>query len=181
MAVDTSTRARPEALDAIGSSAPTRAQRHRRFVPVPSLPMPPRSLRQLQPVSSGAVPQAFWLAGSIACRTVRYEGAVALQSTPNRVACGRASLKIARRLVARSGCRSAIPVTFPPGRARLATWPRPTGSAWVANTMGIVFVACRAGSTSVEEVAKIISTFERASSPASSCSSSTRSAQRNSM
>src|ERR1700675_1732490 len=39
----------------------------------------------------------------------------------------------------------------------------------------------RAVSKSVEEVAKIISTFEWASSPASSCSSSTRSAQRNSM
>ena len=47
------------------------------------------------------------------------------------------------------------PVMFPPGRARLATCPRPTGSAWLANTMGIVLVACRAGSTKVEEAAKM--------------------------
>ena len=33
------------------------------------------------------------------------------------------------------------PVTFPPGRARLATSPAPTGSALVAMTMGIVLVA----------------------------------------
>ena len=70
---------------------------------------------------------------------------------------------------------------FPPGRARLATCPRPTGSAWVANTMGIVLVACRAGSTSVEEIAKMTSTFMRTSSAASSGSWSTVSAQRNSM
>src|SRR6266404_897684 len=72
--------------------------------------------------SSAAVTRIIWrctpsvlLAGSIACRTVRYESAVVLQSTPNRVACGRASLKIARRLAARSDCRSASPVMFPQG------------------------------------------------------------------
>src|SRR5262249_7584699 len=51
------------------------------------------------------------------------------------------------------------PVMFPPGRAKLATCPMPTGSAWVANTMGIVLVAWRAGSTMVEDVAKMTSTF----------------------
>ena len=33
---------------------------------------------------------------------------------------------------------------FPPGRARLATSPRPTGSAAPTKTMGIVVVACLA-------------------------------------
>jgi hypothetical protein len=45
---------------------------------------------------------------------------------------------------------------FPPGRARLAACPMPTGSAWFENTIGIVLVACRAGSTKVEEFAKNI-------------------------
>jgi hypothetical protein len=57
---------------------------------------------------------------------------------------------------------------FPPGRARLATCPRPTGSAWTANTIGIVLVARRAASTSVDDEAKMTSTFMRTSSAASS-------------
>ena len=36
------------------------------------------------------------------------------------------------------------PVALPPGRARLATKPEPTGSAAIANTIGIVRVACKA-------------------------------------
>ena len=53
------------------------------------------------------------------------------------------------------------PVMLPPGRVRLATCPRPTGSAWLANTMGRVLVACRAASVSVEAGAKVTSTFIR--------------------
>jgi hypothetical protein len=34
------------------------------------------------------------------------------------------------------------PVTFPPGRARLATSPSPTGSAKTVKRIGIVAVAC---------------------------------------
>ena len=49
------------------------------------------------------------------------------------------------------------------------------------NTIGMVVVACRATSTSVEDVAKITSTFSRTSSAASSRSLSTTSAQRKSM
>ena len=40
-----------------------------------------------------------------------------------------------------SGARVANPVMFPPGRARLATNPFPTGSVSCAITMGIVTVA----------------------------------------
>jgi hypothetical protein len=54
-----------------------------------------------------------------------------------------------------------VPVMFPPGRARVATCPRPTGSAWTANTMGMVVVACLAASTNVDDGAKITSTFMR--------------------
>ena len=81
----------------------------------------------------------------------------------------------------RSVCNTENPVAFPPGRARLATCPIPTGSAWVAKTMGMFRVACRAASTSVEEVAKITSTFRRTSSAASSRICAAPSAQRNSM
>src|SRR5215510_9307990 len=71
------------------------------------------------------------------------------------------------RLGSKIVCTTDNPVILPPGRARLATCPVPTGSACVAKTMGIVVVACRAAPTSVEEVPKINSTFERTNSAAS--------------
>ena len=74
-----------------------------------------------------------------------------LKSTPIRVACGTASFNISSCLATSSVSSTVSPVMLPPGRARLATCPTPTGSAWVANTMGIVLVACRAASTSVED------------------------------
>jgi hypothetical protein len=70
---------------------------------------------------------------------------------------------------------------FPPGRGRLVTCPRPTGSAWLAKMIGTVFVACRARSTSVEDVAKITAALLATSSAAASCSLSTESAKRASM
>ena len=45
------------------------------------------------------------------------------------VASGTAELRSSSSLVLRSVCRLASPVMFPPGLARLATWPVPTGSA----------------------------------------------------
>ena len=39
------------------------------------------------------------------------------------------------------------PVALPPGRARLATKPAPTGSMTTANTIGTVRVACSNGAT----------------------------------
>ena len=39
------------------------------------------------------------------------------------------------------------PVALPPGRAKLATRPAPTGSAVPANTIGTVRVACSSGAT----------------------------------
>ena len=41
---------------------------------------------------------------------------------------------------------TAVPVIFPPGRARLATSPLSTGSFAAGTTMGIVVVASRAAS-----------------------------------
>src|SRR5262249_47087143 len=110
-----------------------------------------------------------------------WDGVVGFQRTPIRTACGTVSCNISRSLVMRSVRRIDNPVMFPPGRARLATCPTPTGSAWFENTIGIVLVACRAGSTKVEELAKMTSTFMRTNSAASSGSWSTLSAQRNSI
>jgi hypothetical protein len=39
------------------------------------------------------------------------------------------------------GVKIREPVTFPPGRERLAIIPSPTGSGWTVITMGMVLVA----------------------------------------
>ena len=56
---------------------------------------------------------------------------------------------------------------FPPGRARLATNPLPTGSLSCAMTMGIVAVASLAARVSVEPAVTMTSTLRRTSSAAS--------------
>ena len=53
-------------------------------------------------------------------------------------------------LLARSADWTDNPVTFPPGRARLATNPVPSGSADNANTIGMVVVTCLALSAPAE-------------------------------
>ena len=73
--------------------------------------------------------------------------------------CGMASFIISSSLAENSIRSIDRPVMFPPGRARLATCPRPTGSAWTANTIEIVVVTCRTASTKVEEGAKMTLTF----------------------
>ena len=61
--------------------------------------------------------------------------------SPTRASLGTASLSISSLLVFSSGDKLESPVTLPPGRARLATKPAPTGSAAVVITMGMVVVA----------------------------------------
>jgi hypothetical protein len=124
---------------------------------------------------------SFWPALSIASSARKWDGVVGFQRTPIRVACGTASLIISRPLAASSVSSIDKPVTLPSGRARLATWPRPTGSAWTANTMGIDLVAFRAASTKVEDGATMTSTFKRTRSAARSGNCSTLSAHRHSM
>ena len=58
------------------------------------------------------------------------------------------------------------PVMLPPGRARLATSPEPTGSLEVDMTIGMVRVACFAGAVAVVPSATITSTLSRTSSSA---------------
>src|SRR5262249_26062658 len=54
---------------------------------------------------------------------------------------GRSSVSNSSRLPPRSGAIRLIPVTLPPGRARLATSPLPNGSPAAVMTIGIVVVA----------------------------------------
>ena len=61
--------------------------------------------------------------------------------SPTRASLGTASLSISSLLVFSSTAKLDSPVTLPPGRARLATRPSPTGSAEFVITMGMVVVA----------------------------------------
>jgi hypothetical protein len=58
------------------------------------------------------------------------------------------------------------PVTLPPGRARLATRPLATGSPALANTMGIIAVACLYARACGVPEATITSTLRRTNSAA---------------
>jgi hypothetical protein len=78
-----------------------------------------------------------WVAA--ACRSVA--GNPGSTRTPNRDALGTNSRSSCNRLGASSAPKTALPVTFPPGRLRLAIRPNATGSAPVAKMMGMVVVA----------------------------------------
>src|SRR5215467_8083180 len=71
-------------------------------------------------------------------------------------------------LPASSAATVVIPVTFPPGRRRLATNPRPTGSPVSAMTIGISRVACLAATAVGVNQVTMISTLRRTSSAANS-------------
>ena len=62
--------------------------------------------------------------------------------------------------------RKDVPVTLPPGRARLATSPLPTGSPTLTMTIGIVRVACMAATTFCAAGATMMSTLRRTRSAA---------------
>src|SRR5262249_9211748 len=68
-------------------------------------------------------------------------GLAASQSTTTRASRGRSSLSNSSRLPPSSGAIRLIPVTLPPGRARLATSPLPNGSPAAVMTIGMVVVA----------------------------------------
>jgi len=71
------------------------------------------------------------------------------------------------------------PVTLPPGRARLATKPVPTGSPAAAKTMRMTDVACLAATTAAVADVTMTSTLRRTNSAAISAARSVRpSAQR---
>ena len=62
-----------------------------------------------------------------------------------RLSAGRTSFKTSSRLPSKFEFNIDKPVTFPPGRAKLSTALSPTGSLWIANTIGLLIaVACSA-------------------------------------
>ena len=79
-----------------------------------------------------------------------------------------ASLSISSLLVFSSVAKVESPVTLPPGRARLATRPSPTGSPTLVITMGIVVVAPLGRKSDPVAETTIKSTLRRTSSAASS-------------
>ena len=79
----------------------------------------------------------------------------AVEKATRRIA-GNSSCNISRRFPPISGTIKLSPVTLPPGRAKEATNPFPTGSASDAITIGIVLVAFLAARvTSVPSVTMI--------------------------
>ena len=88
--------------------------------------------------------------------------------SPTRASLGTASLSISSLLVFSSVAKLESPVTLPPGRARLATKPAPTGSAAFAITMGMVVVAFFAANAGRVPETTIRSTLRRTRSAASS-------------
>ena len=88
--------------------------------------------------------------------------------SPTRASLGTASLSISSLLVFSSGDKLEMPVTLPPGRARLATRPKATGSAELVITIGMVVVAFFAANADVDPVTTIRSTLRRTKSAASS-------------
>ena len=83
-----------------------------------------------------------------------------------RESLGTMSFRISSCLPLISGAKFDNPVMFPPGRARLATKPDPTGSPSLPMTMGIVTVASLAERVAAGPAVTITSTLERASSAA---------------
>ena len=88
--------------------------------------------------------------------------------SPTRASLGIASLSISSLLVFSSDAKLESPVTLPPGRARLATKPAPTGSPALVITIGMVVVALLAANAAGVPEATIRSTLRRTKSAASS-------------
>ena len=109
----------------------------------------------------------------------RRSGLPTLAMIANRRRPGTTSRKSSSRLPARSVDWIDRPVTLPPGRARLATRPVPTGSAAIAKTIGMTDVACFAAMTAAVPAVTMTSTLSRTNSAAISAKRSLRpSAQR---
>ena len=100
-------------------------------------------------ISSGSRTSAGWMVmpsvRPAACSrrtSCREPGLATLQRTPTREIAGLSSLSNSNLFAASSSIKMVSPVTFPPGRPKLATSPDPTGSPGAIMTMGIVLVAC---------------------------------------
>ena len=101
-------------------------------------------------------------------------GLSGLAKIANRRRPGTTSRNSSTRLPAESVCWIDIPVRLPPGRARLATRPVPTGSPDTANTIGITALARFIAIESLLEVVTMTSTLRRTNSAAISATRSGR-------
>jgi len=91
---------------------------------------------------------------------------VGVSSTPSVVACGTTSRSRPIRLASIVALRLLIPVTLPPGRARLATRPLPTGSTPKAVITGIVRLAAAAARAATSPPTAINTTTGRCTNSA---------------
>jgi hypothetical protein len=104
----------------------------------------------------------------LAWYTVVMPALLLFQSIVARENFGNTSLSSSNRLGQRSEAIRDIPVTLPPGRARLATIPVATGSLVLSITIGIVCVACLSSKMARVPDVNSASTFSWTSSFASS-------------
>jgi hypothetical protein len=74
--------------------------------------------------------------------------------TATRVTLGAISLSSSSHFPLRLNSDAAKPVALPPGRARLATQPPPTGSMTVTNTIGAFRLTCCKAPTVAPDVAR---------------------------
>src|SRR5262249_37056204 len=80
-----------------------------------------------------------------------------LRMTPTRVTCGATSLSSSSDFPYLSNSPGAKPVMLPPGRARLATKPLPTGSVIWAKMIGRLRVSCCSGCNASAVLTRITS------------------------
>jgi len=106
-------------------------------------------------------------------------GPLTLPKIANRRRPGTISRTSSTRLAATSVCWTDRPVTLPPGRAKLAIRPVPTGSPAAPKTIGMTDVACLAATIASVADVTMTSTLSRTNSVAISAKRSGRpSAQR---
>jgi len=88
--------------------------------------------------------------------------------SPTRESLGIASVSISSLFVFNWGDNPELPVTLPPGRARLATKPAATGSPAFVITIGMVAVTRLAANADPVDAPTMTSTLSRTSSVANS-------------
>ena len=106
-------------------------------------------------------------ASSVSLNTCALPGSVEFPRTATRESLGTISFRSSSCFPLISGASVDNPVMFPPGRARLATNPFPTGSKSNAMTIGIVTVASLAARVDCGPAETMMSTLRRTNSAAS--------------
>ena len=98
-------------------------------------------------------------AASYSLKATAGPGPSASQRIPTRDSLGSSTFSNSTRFALKSRARWASPVIFPPGCAKLSTYPAATGSTELSITIGIVLVASLAARITTLLAATITSTF----------------------